>query len=90
MVTDASTAEEHRLRAISLEQRGRYEEAAAAYGEALLLEPDDPATHLKLGLVLRGIGRDEEANHEFRRSLDLRGRDEATAGDDGPQRRLIG
>jgi Flp pilus assembly protein TadD len=59
-------------RAIALERSGHREEAAEAYGEAVHLNPDDPIAQTRLGLVLRELGRDEEANHAFLSALRLR------------------
>jgi Flp pilus assembly protein TadD len=59
-------------RAIALERSGHREEAAEAYGRAVRLNPDDPVAQTRLGLVLRELGRDEEANRAFLSALRLR------------------
>ena len=62
----------HHNRGLSLERAGRYREAAEAYAEAVRLDPDDADAQVKLGLVLRELGRDEEANRAFLSALKLR------------------
>lgn len=74
MVRNVAAAEEQRRRAQALERDGAYEEAAAAYREAIRLDPADASTHVRLGIVLRGAGEDEEANRAFRAALDLQAR----------------
>jgi len=59
-------------RGLTLERQGRNEEAAAAYGEAARLDPHDVEAQVRLGLVLRDLGRDEEANRAFLTALDLK------------------
>src|SRR5262249_19658895 len=51
---------------------GRYEEAEAAYREALRLRPDDPEAHYNLGAALSRQGRDKEAQAAYREALRLR------------------
>ena len=58
-------------RAADFERRGLCEEAAAAYREAVRLDPQDVAAHVRLGLLLRESGRDEEANRAFQAALTL-------------------
>ena len=65
----------HYQRALLLERSGRYREAADAFGEAAKINPLNIDAQIHLGLVLREIGRDEEANHAFLQALDLRRRD---------------
>jgi Flp pilus assembly protein TadD len=55
----------------SLESAGRLDEAVAAYREAVRRAPRNPLSHIRLGLALRGVGRDEEANQAFQRALEL-------------------
>lgn len=55
----------------SLELAGRMEEAVAVYREAVRRAPRNPLSHVRLGLALRGVGRDEEANRAFRQALEL-------------------
>ncbi len=62
----------HLNRGRTFERVGRYSEAAAEYQEAAELDPSDVDAQLRLGLVLRVLGRDEEANEAFRAALDLR------------------
>lgn len=66
------TAASHLRRALALERTGHHLEAAEAYGEAVRLDPGDPEIQTRLGLVLRELGRDEEANRAFLSALQLR------------------
>jgi Flp pilus assembly protein TadD len=59
-------------RGLILERQGRNDEAAAAYAEAVRLDPGDVDAQVRLGLVLRDLGRDEEANRAFLTALDLK------------------
>lgn len=59
------------LRGQQLEREGRLSDAAEAYREGLRQEPGDVAARVRLGLVLRHLGRDEEANEVFREVLEL-------------------
>jgi Flp pilus assembly protein TadD len=59
-------------RALILDRQGRNDEAAAAYAEAVRLDPGDVDAQVRLGLVLRDLGRDEEANRAFLTALDLK------------------
>ena len=63
---------EHLSRGLSAERAGRYGEAAEAYQEAARLDPGDIDAQVRLGMVLRVLGRDEEANEAFRLALDIR------------------
>lgn len=65
-------AASHLSRALVLERNGHHVEAAEAYGEAVRLDPGDPEIQTRLGLVLRELGRDEEANRAFLSALRLR------------------
>jgi Flp pilus assembly protein TadD len=67
----AEPSPRHLTRGLALERDGRYAEAAAAYREAAELDPSDVGAQLRLGLVLRVLGRDEEANETFRTVLVL-------------------
>ena len=58
-------------RAADFERRGLCEEAAAAYREAVRLDPQDVDAHVRLGLLLRESGQDEEANRAFQTALTL-------------------
>jgi len=62
----------HFNRAVDFETRGRCAEAAAAYREAIRNDPTDVRALLRLGLLLRDLGRDEEANAAFATALRLR------------------
>lgn len=66
-------AQEWSARASALERDGRVGEALEAYLQAVRFDPHDPINHVRLGLVLRGVGRDEEANRAFQAALDLAG-----------------
>lgn len=72
-VTEGTLEEGPLQRGLGLERKGRYSEAAEAYREAARLTPGDVNARMRLGLVLRVLGRDEEANEAFRVALDLRG-----------------
>ena len=58
-------------RGVELERRGLCEEAVEAYREALSLNPRDIDAQVRLGLLLREAGRDEEANRAFQAALAL-------------------
>jgi tetratricopeptide (TPR) repeat protein len=62
----------HRQRAAALLALGRSEDAIHAYREALLCDPEDADAQLRVGLLLRELGRDEEANQAFAAALQLR------------------
>ena len=68
----AEPSTSHLNRGRTFERAGRYSEAVAAYQEAAQLDPSDVDAQVRLGLVLRVLGRDEEANEAFRAALDLR------------------
>lgn len=68
----AEPSSDHRNRGLALERAGRYAEAANAYREAARLDPGDIDAQVRLGLMLRGLGHDDEANEAFRAALDLR------------------
>ena len=61
----------HHNRGLSFERAGRYGEAADAYATAVRFDPDDADAHVKLGLILRELGRDDEANIAFLSALRL-------------------
>jgi len=67
----AGLADGHRRRAFRLERDGRYEEAVLAYRSALGFNPRNLGAHVGLGLLLRTLGRDEEANQVFSAAIDL-------------------
>jgi Flp pilus assembly protein TadD len=58
-------------RALAAERAGRYEEAVSAYGESIRINPHSIDVHIRVGLILRELGRDEEANRAFLAALDL-------------------
>jgi len=64
----------HRNRALSLARAGRPEQAAAAYRQALEMDPSNVDAYIHLGLILRELGRDEEANRSFLAALELQRR----------------
>ncbi len=61
----------HYNRAVELERTGRYEQAVTEYQEAVRLDPSDADAHVHLGLLLRELGRDEDANKAFEAALAL-------------------
>lgn len=84
------SAEGHRKRGISLEQEGHYADAVAAFEAAVRLEPEGVESRVHLGLMLRELGRDEEANQVFAAALELLGEGEARRRGPGDQRSLLG
>jgi Flp pilus assembly protein TadD len=58
-------------RALALEREGQYAQAAEAYRDAIRINPFDADAQVHLGLILRDLGRDEEANRAFLMALDL-------------------
>ncbi len=58
-------------RGIDLERRGLCDAAVDAYREAVRLDPGDVDAQVRLGLLLREAGRDEEANRAFQAALAL-------------------
>jgi Flp pilus assembly protein TadD len=58
-------------RAIGFEREGRYEEAIEAYRATIRQDPDDVEAYIHLGVVLRHLGRDAEANEAFDSALAL-------------------
>jgi len=61
----------HYNRAVELERTGRYEQAVTEYQEAVRLDPSDADAHVHLGLLLRELRRDEDANRAFEAALAL-------------------
>jgi tetratricopeptide (TPR) repeat protein len=57
-------------RGLDLEREGRYTEAATAYREAVAEDPSLLEARVRLGVVLRELGLDEEANGVFLGALD--------------------
>ena len=62
---------DHLGRGDAFERAGRYAEAAEAYRDAVVSDPQDVDARVRLGVVLRELGRDEEANETFRAALEL-------------------
>jgi len=56
---------------IPSEATRRYEEAIAQYKKALELEPNQPAIHRNLGLLLARLGRLDEAEAHLRATLQI-------------------
>lgn len=54
---------------VALAGEGKTDEAAVAYGEALLRKPDQHYAAVNLGLLREGQGRDEDALEIWRRSI---------------------
>jgi Flp pilus assembly protein TadD len=54
-----------------LEREGRLDEAADAYRESVRQQPGDITARIRLGLLLRQAGRDDEANAVFGEALQL-------------------
>lgn len=65
-------AVDHRRRALKLESERRYEDAVRAYRDAARCEPESADAQVRLGVLLRDLGRDEEANRAFASALALR------------------
>lgn len=59
------------LRGLQLEREGRLSEAVDAYRESARQQPEGVTALVRLGLVLRQMGRDEEANEVFGKVLEL-------------------
>ena len=60
-------------------QDGNFENALSFFEQALLLKPDDPDKKKKKGVVLRSLGRYDEASECYNRSLQLDPRDRASS-----------
>jgi Flp pilus assembly protein TadD len=58
-------------RALAAERSGRYDDAVSAYRESLRFCPVNIDVQVRLGLILRELGRDDEANRAFMTALDL-------------------
>jgi len=59
----------HYNKALELERLGHYEEAVEAYRKAVGLDVAQAEAHVRLGVLLRHLGRDEEANLAFEAAL---------------------
>jgi Flp pilus assembly protein TadD len=66
-----SAADQAFLSGNTLYAEQKYPEAAAAYGEAIGLDPANWAYQLNLGLALKKSGKTEEALAAFRRAVEL-------------------
>jgi len=60
-------------------QDGNFEDALSFFEQALLLKPDDPDLWNQKGVVLRSLGRYNEASECYKKSLQLDPRDRASS-----------
>ena len=60
-------------------RNGDFENALSFFEQALLLKPDDPDLWNQKGVVLRSLGRYDEASECYNRSLQLDPRDRASS-----------
>lgn len=67
----SDSAVHHFNQALDFESRGRCSDAASSYREVIRKDPTHVRALLRLGLVLRDLGRDEEANAAFATALRL-------------------
>ena len=58
---------------------GNFEDALSYFEQALLLKPDDPDLWNQKGVVMRSLGRYDEASECYNRSLQLDPRDRASS-----------
>ena len=58
---------------------GNFENALSYFEQALLLKPDDPDLWNHKGVVLRSLGRYDEASECYNRSLQLDPRDRSSS-----------
>ena len=58
---------------------GNFEDALSFFEQALLLEPDNPDLWNQKGVVLRSLGRYDEASECYNKSLQLDPRDRASS-----------
>ena len=58
---------------------GNFENALSFFEQALLLEPNNPDLWNQKGIVLRSLGRYDEASECYNRSLQLDPRDRASS-----------
>ena len=65
-------AEAHNNLGLTLQERGRLDEAVASYRRALQIKPDYAETHSNLGNVLKGLGRLDDAVASYRRALEIK------------------
>jgi Flp pilus assembly protein TadD len=59
---------------LMLERSGRTAEAVEVFRQALEIHPGDIDAQIHLGLILRDLGRDDEANRAFLAALDIQRR----------------
>ena len=60
-------------------RNGDFENALSFFEQALLLKPDDPDLWNNKGIVLRSLGRYDEASDCYNKSLQLDPRDRASS-----------
>ena len=60
-------------------QDGNFEDALSFFEQALLLKPDDPDLWNQKGVVMRSLGRYDEASECYNRTLQLVPRDRASS-----------
>ena len=60
-------------------QDGNFEDALSFFEQALLLKPDNPDLWNQKGVVLRSLGRYNEASECYNKSLQLDPRDRASS-----------
>ena len=60
-------------------QDGNFEDALSFFEQALLLKPNDPDLWNQKGIVMRSLGRYDEASECYNRSLQLDPRDRASS-----------
>ena len=60
-------------------RNGNFENALSFFEKALLLKPDDPDLWNNKGIVLRSLGRYDEASDCYNKSLELDPRDRASS-----------
>ncbi|MDC0186887.1 tetratricopeptide repeat protein [Candidatus Nitrosopelagicus sp.] len=58
---------------------GNFEDALSYFEQALLLKPNDPDLWNQKGVVLRSLGRYDEASECYNKSLQLDPRDRASS-----------
>ena len=58
---------------------GNFEDALSFFEQALLLKPNDPDLWNQKGVVMRSLGRYDEASECYNRSLQLDPRDRASS-----------
>lgn len=71
MQAASKTADDWFQEALEYENEGDFSAAAAAYQEAILLEPNDPILHFNLGNTLYATDRRQDAVDHFRQAVEL-------------------